>query len=461
MSGRDAAADIEHTILSSQSSLRFMTRRSFPFLLAILWTAASPLQSNSQGVLTLEEAVETALENNYSIRIARNEARMAENDFSPGNAGFLPSVSLSAQQSRSSFGRGGGGSATPVFGSVNTVDFGMNLSTTLFDGFGQFAAYQRLGSEMEQAALNADRSTEATVAGVMIAYYDLVRQQEQTEVFEEAVEISEERVAIAELRRDLGSASELEVRLARVDLNTDRADLLRQRVSLTNAKAEFNQLLARDAGLDYEVADTINIDPDLSIEEMRASSRRFNKTLALVRQNEETAQLFRREIRAEWYPTIDLTAGYAFNDLTSEMGMISSRPPGLSYGLSATVDLFDGFNRRRRRENADLLVRSAEFAFAEARLTVETQLENAYDNFQFSLELVDLERENMALAQLNLDVALERFRLGTITSVELRDVQSALTGAESRFITAQFEAARAQADLQRLSGVLLQSRRGE
>ncbi len=438
-----------------------MTRRSFPFLVALLWTAAFPLQSNSQGVLTLEEAVETAMENNYSIRIARNEARMAENDYSPGNAGFLPSISLSAQQSRSSFGRGGGESATPVFGSVNTVDFGMNLSATLFDGFGQFAAYQRLGSEMEQAALNADRSTEAAVAGVMIAYYDLVRQQEQTEVFEEAVEISEERVAIAELRRDLGSASELEVRIARVDLNTDRADLLRQRVSLTNAKAEFNQLLARDAGMDYEVADTIYIDPDLSLEEIRASSQRFNKTLAVVRQNEETAQLFRREIRAEWYPTIDLTAGYAFNDLTSEIGMISSRPPGLSYGLSATVDLFDGFDRRRRRENADLQVRSAEFAFAEARLAVETQLENAYDNFQFSLELVDLERENMALAQLNLDVALERFRLGTITSVELRDVQSALTGAESRFITAQFEAARAQTDLQRLSGTLLQSRRWE
>lgn len=424
---------------------------AFILLLCIL-----PASVQAQSVLTLEEAVQRTLEQNYTIRIARNDARIAANDYSLGNAGFLPSVNLSAQQSRRTFDRDAGGAASPLFGTVNTVDLGMNLSTTLFDGFGQFAAYQRLESQMDLAELSADQTTEATVAVVVISYYDLVRQQEQIEVLEEAVEISQERVEIAQLRHDLGSASELEVRRARVDLNADRATLLRQRVSLTNAKAEFNRLLASDAGLNYLVADTIHVLRNLEMDDLRASTARSNKTLAVVRQSEESAMLARREIRSEWFPTLDLTAGYAFNDLSQEIGMIASRPPGLSYGLTATMDLFDGFNRRRRRENADLQVRSAELALADAQIAVETRLENAYQNFQFSLELIDLERENMALAQLNLDVALERFRLGTITSVELREVQSALTDAESRFITAQYEAARAQTELLQLSGLLVE-----
>lgn len=396
------------------------------------------------------------MENSFPIRMARNDAQIAANDYSLGNAGFLPSISMRAQQSRRTYGRDSGDSANPIFNSVNTVDLGMNLTTTLFDGFGQFATYERLESEMVLAELSTEWTAENTVAGVVTAYYDLVRQQEQIEVLAEAVEISRERVEIAELRRDLGSASELEVRRARVDMNADRAALLRQRVTLTNAKAEFNRLLGHDAGFDYVVADTIRIQKGLSLDALRTSSLQNNKTLAVVRQSEETAQLARREVQSEWLPAIGLTAGYAFNDLTQELGLLAGQPPGLSYGLTASVPLFDGFNRRRRRQNADLRLRNAELAVAETNVDLDTRLENAHHNYRFSLELVDLERENVALAKLNLDVALERFRLGTITSVDLREVQSALTNAEGRFITAQFEAARAQTQLLQLSGTLLQ-----
>lgn len=414
--------------------------------------------AGAQPVLTLETAVRSALENSYTIRTARNEARMAANDYSLGNAGFLPSIDLRAQQSRRTFGRDVDDTGSPVFSSVNTVDVGMNLSTTLFDGLGQFATYERLESQMEEADLTARWTAESTVAEVMTRYYDLVRQQQQIEVLADAVAVSEERLEIAELRRDLGSSSDLEVRQARVDLNTDRALLLRQRVSLTNAKADFNRLLARDGGLDYVVADTIQIDRELSLEAFRTAAFDNNMSLAVARQREFTAQLVGSEVRSEWFPSIGLTAGYAFNDLTSEIGFVAAQPPGLSYGLTATVPLFDGFNRRRRRENANLLLRNAELAVAETRIALETRIENAYQTYRFSLELVDLERENVALAQLNLDVALERFRLGTITSIELREVQSALTNAEGRFITAQFEAARAQTELLELSGNLLTTR---
>ena len=433
-------------------------RKPWPVALGavvLLWASVTSTPAEGQPVLTLTEAVDATLDNNFDVLMAQNEARIAANDYSLGNAGFLPSIAVRAQQSRRTYGRETGDTVNPVFNSVNTVDLGMSLNTTLFDGFGRFRAYQRLESEMVLAELSTDWTTENAVAEVVTAYYDLVRQQEQIEVLQEAVDISQERVEIAELRRDLGSASELEVRRARVDLNSDRADLLRQRVALTNAKGDFSRLIGRSGSNNFVVADTIRVDRDLSLEALRTQTMQDNKTLAVARQGEETAALARREIQSEWFPSVGLTAGYAFNDLTQELGFLAGQPPGLSYGLTASVPLFDGFNRRRRRENAELRLRNAELAVAEASIAVETRIENAFENYRFSLELVDLERENVGLAQLNLDVALERFRLGTITSVDLREVQNALTNAEGRFITAQFEAARAQTELLQLSGLLL------
>src|SRR5690606_8773939 len=289
---------------------------------------------------SLSEAIRLARENNYAIRIADNDVRMAENDYSIGNAGFLPTLSLNANQSRRAFGNfsDDGGS----FATASTVDLSMDLSTTIFDGGGRFATYRRLGSELELIERSAERTMESVLADVVVAYYDLVRRQQQLEVLRDAVEVSEERHRIAELRRDLGSASELEVRRARVDLNADRAELLRQEVELANAKASFKRLLARDGDFDFTVADTIVIDRSLTLEAVRLQALQNNRTLAVATQARETAELVKAEARAERLPTIGLTAGYAFNDLTSELGLPSGRPPGLNYGISASWGIFDG-----------------------------------------------------------------------------------------------------------------------
>ena len=444
---------------------RFSSRQRIPRLAALsvflagMWMVGG---AAAQPELSLAEALRVAQENNYAIRIARNDVQMAENDYSIGNAGFLPRLGLNARQSRQSFGNVSGDSdykdSLPVTLSISgqEYDLSMELSTTIFDGGGRFATYRRLGSELELVERSAERTAESVLADVVIAYNDLVRRQQQLDVLREAVELSEERQRIAELRRDLGSASELEVRRARVDLNADRAELLRQEVALSNAKAAFNQLLARDGGLDFVVADTIMIDASLPLDQIRAQAQQQNRTLAVAAQARETAEMSKAEARADRLPTIGLTAGYAFNDLTSELGLPAGRPPGLNYGITASWGIFDGFNRRRRVQNAELAIRNSQLALEDARTEVVTRLETAHQSYRNSLELVDLERENVALAAFNVDVALEQFRVGTITSVELREVQSAFTSAELRYITAQFEAARAQTELLQLSGTLLE-----
>jgi len=147
--------------------------------------------------------------------------------------------------------------------------------------------------------------------------------------------------------------------------------------------------------------------------------------------------------------------GYGYARSESESGFLqSSRSYDLTYGLTLSFDVFDGLNRRRRLENAAVRQRTAELVVEDVRTQLTTDLTSAFTNYQNRLELVALERENLDATSANVEIALERFELGEITSVELREVQEQLIQAESRLLAAQFEAKQAEVTLLQLSGQL-------
>jgi outer membrane protein len=278
-------------------------------------------------------------------------------------------------------------------------------------------------------------------------------------VLRESIAISEERLRIAEGRRDVGSASELEVRRAQVDRNADRAALLRQQVAIATSKAALNELLARDAAPEFRVADSIPIDRSLTLEGLAETALRGNRALLEAERGREIAELERRELRGEWFPRVALQLGYSMADLSDQLGFVPTQPNGLAYGLSFQFNLFDGLNRERRLQNARLRQQSSELAIRQARTRALAGLETAHAGYGNRILLADLEEENVQLARQNVEVALERFRLGLSTSVELREVQNALAAASSRLVAARFEAKQAELELLRLSGELLEQYR--
>ncbi|ARA92508.1 MAG: TolC family protein [Bacteroidetes bacterium] len=413
----------------------------------------------AQPLLTLEEAVGMVTQRNYTVQTARNTARIAETNHARGNAGFYPTLSFSAgsngslANTRQQF---IGREAINRTGAQTTrYNAGLQLSWTVFDGLSRLSTYDRLGAEAERAQEQLAATMEEVIAGTMVAYYGLISLEQQRRVQAEAVALSEERLRIAELRRDLGSASELDVRQALVDLNTDRAALLQQEAALQNARAAFNRLLGRPGNPPFTVADTIVVDPSLSLEALLPAALAENPSLKLARTDQAVALYRRREVAADWLPALSLNVGYGYSFLDSESGFLSSsRTYDFTYGLTASYNLFDGFARSRREQTADLALRNAELAVEDTRIAVETTLQTLYTTYRVNLEQIALEQENLAAARLNVEIALERFRLGTISSIELREVQDALVRAESRLIAIQYEAKRAEVELRRQAGLL-------
>ena len=440
------------------------------FVLGVLLFAGpalgpSSLQAQSSvppDTLRLEPAVQRALQENPQARIARGEVDIAENNVSVGNAGFLPTVTGQAgytetiSNSEQTFLTGETQNTTGA--TTTRTNAGADLRWTVFDGLRPFATYDRLGAERDRQAAATEEQLAILTADVIDTYYDVARQQRQLEVLREAVAISRERLRIVEVQREVGAASALAQRQARVDLNADSAAVLRQEVELANAKSRLNQLLGRteDASTRFAVTSTIEVDTTLGYPALQRTAFTESPALAQAREALRAAQAERQEVRADFFPQIDLTAGLGYSQLDAESGFLQeSTSTELTYGASLTFDLFDGLNRRRRTQNAEIRATNARLAVEDVRSRLVTALTSAYERYRNRLRLVALERQNRAAVQANVEVALEQFELGTITSVELREVQEQFIQAESRLLTAQFEAKRAEVELLRLSGQLL------
>ena len=411
--------------------------------------------------LRLDDAVRQALDDNFQAEIARREAAIADNNTTVGNAGFLPTLSLdggyntTVTNTTQQFVNQPEESIDGAESTNTTAD--ASLRWTVFDGLGRFATYDRLGAQAERQRAATREQVEVVVANVIESYYDVARQQRQLQVFREAVALSRERLRITQTRREVGSASDLAVRQARVDLNADSAEALRQSTALTNAKARLNRMLGRaESSTDYTVTASIEVDASLRQEALRETAARNSPALQQARQARQAAEAEQREVRAELFPSIDLTAGYGYSQLDSESGFVQRQTSyDFTYGVSLTFDLFDGFDRRRRRQNAELRAANAETRVDDVQARLTTELSSAYEDYRNRLQLVELQRDNLAAATDNVDVALQQFEVGTITSVELREVQEQRIRAESELLTAQFEAKQAEVELLRLSGNLL------
>jgi outer membrane protein TolC len=413
----------------------------------------------AQPLLTLEEAVGIALENNYDVRIAANNLHIDRNNVTRGNAGFLPSVGAdfsnnnSIETTRQNRSDGTVREGNNVKGSG--TNYGVGLNWTVFNGFKMFARYdqlkelQRLGEEnLRLAMLNK-------VADVVNLYYDLVQQQQLVGSYDTIIAISRDRVKIAQARLEIGKSSRLEVLNAQVDFNTDTTNLIRQRTLYYNTRVQLNEQLARDVDTEFRVADTVDIDKTLMMKDLYDLAQQQNPALQAALINKRIAELELSQVKADRYPVIGLNAGYNFSNSRSALGFATtSRGRGFEYGVTASVNIFNGFNQRRLENNAKILIDNAQITYEKTGRNIHSQLTSAYQTYVASLALMQIEENNLAIAARNLEITLDKFKLGSIATVEFRAAQVNYINATTRYTTAQYEAKLAEVFLRELSGTL-------
>jgi outer membrane protein TolC len=440
--------------------------RNILFLLLLL-----PPLARAQQVLTLEQAIRITLENNYAIKIANSQVALAENDNKYRNAGFLPIVAGNVQKTFSNtntqqvFFPDASGNVRPdirlsgVPGNNSTT--GVNATWTIFDGFGMFVARDRLTELVRSGQANAKVTVETTVANVSNAYFLVVRQQARVSTQRDALDsISTERVRVARDRFEVGQGSKQDYLSAQVDFNTDKAALIAEEQALQNAKVALNALLVRPKDVDFVAEPVIPLRRDLSQETLREQMRRQNPSLLVAALNRRLADLDVQTQQSLLYPTVDVLGGYNYttnNNLASTgFGARQSRNGAFTYGLRATIPILNGFNQRRLIQNSKINRLITEQQESDLRVQLDAALDQTFVNYQNSLRLIEVETQNLSIARQNVDIALERYRIGVSTPLELREAQRNVVAVQTRLIEARYNTKLAEIELQRLSSTIIQ-----
>jgi len=416
--------------------------------------------SFGQEVLTVQDAVKTAIENNYQIITAANNLRIDSVSVSPGFAGMLPSLEASITDNRSvqnlSQIRLDGTEVEQDNARNDVLNYGVAMDWTLFDGLRMFANYEQLKETQKLGEAELKQVVLTKVGEVMIIYYDLVQQQQQLSALDSTILISKQRVELAQNRFSIGKASKLEVLNAQVDLNTDETLMQRQKELYANTKIQLNEQLARDLKLDFEVIPEIFVDESLLLPNLESNVVKNNPLLDAQIIAQRISELRLKQIRAARYPTIFASTGYNFRSSETSLGFnVSSRSQGFNYGFGATLNLFDGFNQNRNEKIGKIELQNAKLAIEEQEQELLSMLGTTYQTYLTNVSLIELEGNNESIAKENLDITVQKYRIGIIPTIEFRTAQLNYITAKVRFSNAKFQAKLSEIILKQLSGNLM------
>jgi outer membrane protein TolC len=421
------------------------------------------IPAHGQNVYGLKDCISIGLERNFSILIAKNDETISKNNYSLGNAGFLPTVNLVGTQTGTldnSTQKNTDGSQISSNGVFNTVTVGSAvLGMNIFSGFKAVTTYKKLGELNQVGQLNTQLTVENFVSDIVSGYYNYILQVQLMNNLQYALVLSRERLRIDEDRYLLGSGSKLEVLQSRVYVNSDSSNLSRQNEVVRSAQIRLNQMMAlENLSNEFSARDTsIDVNPNLLYEKLLEATLVSNTNLLIAARNKTISEYDYKLIVSRSYPYLNFSGGYSYTLNTFTQSSVKNQTiNGVNYGLTLGVTLFDGNNQRRSIHNSAIDRNSKDLAYREVEQAIRADLLTIYSAYNNNLRLITLEDQNYQTAKENLDIALERYKLGSLSGIDLREVQKSLLDARERLISAHYQTKLAEVSLQLISGKIME-----
>jgi outer membrane protein TolC len=432
--------------------------------LVILMVLATAVCYGQNPVYTLQDCLQEGIENNYSIKIQRNRQIVSDNNATIGNAGFLPSLSAQGRYSGNSQDTDTKLRDTRQIVEENgifnqTIDAGVDLNWTIFEGFNVVSTYRKLQELKSQGELNTRIALENLIADITAEYYNYIQQKIRLKNLRYAVALSKERLRIVEQRYRIGNFSGLDYQQARVDFNSDSSKFMKQQETLKSSAIVLNELLAReDLDKTITVADTaITVDKFIELNDIMDSMMDNNASLLLAKSQSSVSELEYKITSSQSYPYLRMNAGYGYTKNTYNKGQNLYRGTlGADFGLTLGVNIFDGNNARRLRRNAKLNIENTRLEQAGTEQALKADLYNIWHAYENNLQILELEKENLVTAKLNHEIAKERYMLGDLSGIEMREAQKSLLDAEERLLTSQYNTKLCEISLLQISGKISQ-----
>lgn len=411
------------------------------------------------GVLTVEEAVKLAIEKNFDVEIERNAQQIGIINNNWGTAGLWPNITINTTtgiaKNNLEQQLANGTTIKRNGANLRNLNAGLAVSWRIFDGMRMFAAKKRLEELEKMGELSFRNMVNTTVFNIIGAYYQIVQLNQQRNALKETIKFFEERKQIAESRFTIGTAPKTDFLQAQVDLNQQKGNLLAIENNIRIAKTNFNNLLGRKPETPFEVSDIITPDAAINFTTLQTKAASDNYDLLMAQSNLSVLAQQKKEIMSQRLPAVTFNTNFNLSQNRNDAGFnLFTRNLGPNGNIGIAIPLFQGGAVKAQERVADVQIKNQQVVIDRLKNQVNTNLINAYFNFQNALNLVELEKTTLKLIEENNMIATERFRKLAITSLELRQVQLDYINGQTRYINALFQAKLAEAEMKMLAGSL-------
>jgi len=415
----------------------------------------------AQKIVTVSEAIELALENNYGIKIISNTKKIAKNNASLLNSGYLPTVTST---SGATFNKDNieaefaNGETTQLNGAKSSrYNASINLNYTLFDGLGRYYNYKRLKETYKLSELQARETIENTIAQLYAVYYNVAQVSESVNVLERTLTISKDRIKRANYQFEYGQGTMLDVLNAQVDVNNDSINLINAKQQLVNTKRDLNVVLGNVISSEFNVETSIDFKLDVDQNDLINKMKSNNVTLLQLDKNMMINKFIIKANKSGYLPSIGLTGAYGWNKGNNNAAsfVAVSTNTGLSGGLNLSWNLFDGGSTATRVTNAKIDLENKALEKESMIIDIERNFNNAWDDYQNKLAIFQVQENNILTSKNNFSRTQEKYKLGQATSIEFRQAQLNFINSELNRNQAKYAAKIAEISMLQISGELL------
>lgn len=432
--------------------------------LIIILISLLPILAWSQDInsnLTLEKAMQIAMEHNHEVKIAKNRLQQASNSNTKGNAGLLPSLSIGGNteysNKNSKTKMRPNGQVINANGTSNTTFAGsVRADYTLFGGFGKLYSYEKLQQNNERMRLLYRLQMENTILQTVQAYYNVCNAQQLLGISKKSISISTDRLKRVKTRQEFGQARSIDILNAEVDYNTDSTRVLNAELNYKNSIKNLNLIMGIDIDADYTVEDKTEIGLLETQESIEQKAMQNNSNLLAQQQAEIIARSDYKITQAMRYPKLSAFGTYGYYRQNNSAGQNEyMQQIGPTVGLSLQWNIFNGMQQRIREKNANLEVQNTQEMLERLKAQLQRDIASAYTDFDYKKRTINLEEKSLARSKLNFERTRELYKLGRATSLEFRTAQQNYLNAENNYNSARYNAKLAEILLLKVAGELV------
>ncbi len=398
--------------------------------------------------LTLQEAIDIALENNYQLKQAANNRGLADTRVRSAQGDFLPNLNANLN-GRRDVGRQFI-QEDLSFDDRTTYGVGGSISSnvTIFNGFTNIANLRRAEAERETQELELERLRENIMFQTASRFLQVVLNEELLKISESSLEASMSQLEQISAQVEVGARPTVDLYNQEATVANDELAVIQRENSLAVSKAQLIRIMQDDSIVDVApsmpTSDELTLIPmDLSLNELINAALETRSDFRAQEFAIESNRQSQRIARAQYLPTI--TANASVSGSYSDQFTLLGEPVSFgdqffdqnirrNFGFSISIPIFNRWNTRTNVESAYVQLRNSELQLDNVRFQISEEVRQAYNDYVSIAKELESTEKALIAAERAFETEQQRYEVGSTTLIELNLANAAYVQAQSNRI---------------------------